>query len=289
MPVAIIGRDRELAAVRAFLDAAGHGAVVLVLEGEAGIGKTVLWETGVGLARSRGVMTLETRPVATETQLAFSGLGDLFREPAAHVLSLLPMPQRHALAVALLLEEPQGTPPDARAVATAVVSAIRILARDAPVVIAVDDLQWLDPSSTHVVGFAIRRLLDQPVGLLLAERTGVGGNGLLSLDRPPVSEAVERVPVGPLSLSALQRVIGMRLDIRLTRPTLRRLHDASRGNAFFALELAQALRDTDGDVLTGTLPVPDNVRPLVRERLAVLPPATREALRFAALLPNGDV
>ena len=289
MPVAIIGRDRELAAIRAFLDAAGHGAVVLVLEGEAGIGKTVLWETGVGLARSRGVMTLETRPVATETQLAFSGLGDLFREPAAHVLSLLPMPQRHALAVALLLEEHQGTPPDARAVATAVVSAIRILARDVPVVIAVDDLQWLDPSSTHVVGFALRRLLDQPVGLLLAERTGVGGNGLLSLDRPPVSEAVERVPVGPLSLSALQRVIGMRLDIRLTRPTLRRLHDASRGNAFFALELAQALRDTDGGVLSGTLPVPDSVRPLVRERLALLPPATRQALRFAALLPNGDV
>src|SRR5918992_4604370 len=173
MPVAIIGRDRELAAVRGFLDAAAQGAVVLVLEGEAGIGKTVLWDAGVRLARARGVMTLEARPVATETQLAFSGLGDLFRRPAADVLPSLPAPQRYALAAALLLEEPQGTPPDARAVATAVVNAVRVLARDAPVVIAVDDLHWLDPSSAHAVSFAIRRLLDQPVGLLLAQRTGV--------------------------------------------------------------------------------------------------------------------
>src|ERR671931_1075399 len=140
----VIGREEELAALAAFLDDVPVGPAQLVLVGEAGVGKTTLWCAGADEARERGYRVLETRPAEAEARLAFAGLGDLLDPLLGEVLDPLPTPQRDALRVALLVEPATGVPPEERAVAVAVLSALRKLAADRPTLVAVDDLQWLD-------------------------------------------------------------------------------------------------------------------------------------------------
>ena len=181
----IIGREHELAEVRRFLDPANGVPAALTLEGEPGIGKTVLWREGVELARARGFRVLRAIPATAETRLSFAALADLLEPVLADVLPTLPPPQRRALEVALLLEDARGAPPDRRAVAFAFLGAVKSLAREGPVVIAVDDVQWLDGPSAFMVEFALRRLRDEPVAFLITLRTG-------DEPPPPDSSALSR-------------------------------------------------------------------------------------------------
>ena len=274
----VIGREEELAALAAFLDDVPVGPAQLVLVGEAGVGKTTLWCAGADEARERGYRVLETRPAEAEARLAFAGLGDLLDPVLGEVLDPLPTPQRDALRVALLLERATGVPPEERAVAVAVLSALRNLAADRPTIVAVDDLQWLDSPSAAVLGFAWRRLRDERASLLVARRVG---------EPVPVSfiddGRTRELEVAPLSLGAVHRLVQARLGLVLSRPTLRRVYEVAAGNAFFALELARALR-REGVTLVGgePLPVPSELRDLVRDRLVVLPQPTRKALAAAA-------
>ena len=151
MATEIIGREEELAELREFLDAVGRVPAAFLMEGDPGIGKTVLWRAGVELARARDLRVLTAIPATAETRLAFAALADLLGPVLGDVLTNLPAPQRRALEVALLLEDAEGPPPDHRAVAFAFLGALRALAREGPVVVAVDDVQWLDglrPSSS---------------------------------------------------------------------------------------------------------------------------------------------
>src|SRR5262245_19929121 len=99
---ALVGRDRELALIAGFADRLDGGAAALVLEGDAGIGKTGLWRAAVAAARERDCTVLEARPAEAERELAFAGLADLLGD-AADEIAELPEPQRRPLAVALLL------------------------------------------------------------------------------------------------------------------------------------------------------------------------------------------
>jgi hypothetical protein len=153
----------------------------------------------------------------------------------------LPSPQRHALEVALLLREAEGRVPDQRAIAFGVLGALRAIA-DAPVLVAVDDVQWLDGPSAFALWFAARRLRNERVGFLLSLRSGGGGEVTRELQGSLSEERTYRVHVGPLSLGALHRLLQTRLSVVLSRPTLWRVHEMSGGNPFFALELARALR-----------------------------------------------
>jgi DNA-binding CsgD family transcriptional regulator len=275
----VIGRERELASVAAFVEASASASRAMVLEGETGVGKTTLWLAGVEVARGRGHWVLESRPAAAEARLAFAGLGDLLGGVLAEVLERLPAPQADALRVALLLEQ-GGVPPNERAVAVAVLSALRALCAVRPVLLAVDDVQWLDSPSAAVLAFAWRRLREERAGLLVASRAGEAGPGSLVGD-----ERVERLGVGPLSVGAVHRLLHVRLGLVLARPALLRLHEVAAGNAFFALELGRAFERREATLAEGRLPpVPERLRELVRERLAVLPAATREALAAAAAL-----
>ena len=167
--------------------------------------------------------------------------------------------------------------------ATAFLASLRALAQDGPVVVAVDDVQWLDPPSAATLAFALRRLRSEPVGFLLTRRTP--SPSPLGLDRPPAQVAVTRQAVGPLSLAALQRLLRTRLGEVLPRPALRRVHDAAGGNPFFALELARALSGRWGELRPGApLPVPEELHVLLRERLTGLSEATLDALLRSALL-----
>jgi predicted ATPase len=152
----IVGRDDELAAVTAFLSAA-EPASALLLEGEAGIGKTTIWSAGVEEARTRGYRTLVARPVGSETPLAFAALIDLLGEAFDQVEGELPPPQRRALAVALLRAEAADSPPEPGAIAVAVREALRRLAARGPLLVAVDDVQWLDAASASALAFAAPR------------------------------------------------------------------------------------------------------------------------------------
>ena len=114
--VGIHGRAAELARIGRFLDAAAGQPAALLIEGEAGIGKTTLWSAGIDQARHRGWQVLTCRPVQPEAALSFSALGDLLEPVPEAAFSGLPGPQRRALDVALLRAEPGPEPPDQRAV-----------------------------------------------------------------------------------------------------------------------------------------------------------------------------
>src|SRR5262245_44241833 len=128
----VVGREQELAAVRAFTGEAKADSSALVLEGEAGIGKSTLWLAGVEYARGRGVRVLSSRPAEAERGLAHVGLGDLFDGVLDEVLPALPPPRRRALAIALLLQETSAGDVDPRALRIAVRNALQLLAEDAP-------------------------------------------------------------------------------------------------------------------------------------------------------------
>jgi DNA-binding CsgD family transcriptional regulator len=273
----VIGRDEELSALAAFLAGSADRPAAMVLEGEAGIGKSTLWLAGVDAARELGFRVHVSRPAEAERGLAYAGLCDLFEGVLEEVLPVLPAPRRRALEVALLLEG--GDTADPRTLGVAVRSGLEVLAAKAPVVLAVDDVQWLDPSSASALVFALRRLDEQSILLLLARRLGESAE-TPALERAIPADRVERLHVGPLSLGAIHQLLQAHLALKLPRPTLLRVHETSGGNPFYALELARAL---GADVEpTQPLRIPETLEGLVRARLDELPTATRESLLLAA-------
>lgn len=282
----VIGRDAALRQIEAFLAERARLPAVLLIEGEAGVGKTALWRRAVQDAAGHGHTVLACSPGSSEVRLSFAGLGDLVGPVFAEVAGELPDPQRRALEVALLLSEPDR-PLDRHLVAAAFLSTIGLLARQRPLLLAVDDLQWLDRSTLFVLEFVARRLRTSPVGLLLARRTEIEQPWPLGLDRALDPDRLERLSLGPLSLGAVHRLLQSRFDLTLGRPLLRRVHESSGGNPFYAIELGRALTANEIQPRPGEpLPVPPSLHDLLRARLRRLPSATREALLLAAALPD---
>ncbi|HEX6724312.1 MAG TPA: AAA family ATPase [Gaiella sp.] len=279
--VEVVGREEELAAVAAFLEEPHDGSAVLVLEGDAGIGKSTLWQAAVDAARARGRVVLAARPAEAERGLAHAGLGDLLEHVAGGTLPRLSAPRRRALEVTLLQDEPDE-PVDDRALAVAVRDVLQLLADPAPLVVAIDDVQWLDLPTSRTLAFALRRLGEAPVLLLLAQRLTDARADEPELVRAVGEEHRHRVRVGPLSAGALHRVLRDRLGRSFPRQTLLRIHERSEGNPFFALEIARALGD-DADPLA-PLPVPVTLEELLDARIAGLPARTRDALGLASAL-----
>jgi DNA-binding CsgD family transcriptional regulator len=280
MAVEVVGRGAELAAIDAFVAAAETGPAALAFEGEPGIGKTTLWEAGRAAARERGARVLASRPGPSETRLTFAGLADLLADVTPELLEQLPVPQRRALDAALLRGEGDGPPPEPRVVATAFLSALRELAACEPVVVAVDDLQWLDAATWHALEFAARRLTSEPVGLLAASRPEGAARA-----RALGGESLRRVLLGGLSLSALHRILAAQLGRSFARPLLVRIERTSSGNPYFALELARAILEQGTEVAgAAPLPLPDDLVQLLRRRVRRLPPSCRDALLAASLL-----
>ena len=279
MALEIVGREEQLASIHAFMDDPQGTPVALVLEGEPGIGKSTLWLAGVEDARARGFRVLSSRPAEAERGLAHAGLGDLLEGATEDVLPTLTAPRRRALEVALLVQESSGVPVDRRALGVAVRGVLQVLSERKPLLSAVDDVQWLDPSSSSALAFALRRLDGGKVLLLLARRID-GGAQSSELEQSLGAERIQRQLVGPLSAGALHRLLRDRLGRAFARQTLLRIHERSGGNPFFGLELARAL-ETDVDPLE-PLPVPESLDELVRARIAALPASTRDALGLAS-------
>jgi len=282
----VFGRDAELTVLAAFLRGLPGGPGALVLSGPAGAGKTTLLRAAVAEASSLGMTVLATQPAGSDVRLAFTGLSDLLGPELDALLPRLPPPQRRALSVALQVQDAPGRPPEPIAIAVAVRTALAALAAVAPVLVAVDDVQWLDPPSRAAVSFALRRLVAEPVGLLGALRAA-GGEPELPLELDRARLPAELVPLGGLSPGALHRMLRSRLGVSFSHPTLRRIEAESAGNPFIALEIGRVLARRGMTRLTGRdLPIPDTLAGLVDARLADLPAGPRAALELVAVLPG---
>ena len=271
----VVGREPELKAVDAFL--AGT-AQALAIVGEPGIGKTTVWREAVDRARGRGATVLVARPAESEARLSFGGVADLTSALPPEAFDALPAPQRRGLDVALLRADSAG-PPARRVVATALLTLLRELAAGNAVVVAIDDLQWLDPPSAVALEFALRRLDNENVRVIFSMRVDATA---------PSGLATERIDVGPLSVASLHRILSAATGRTFARPILIRIADASGGNPLHAIEIALELVRRGVQDSVAPLPVPDSLGALVRARVRALPAPTRDALLRAAALTRPD-
>ncbi len=281
----VIGRESELAILHSFLDSIPTGPSALVLSGDPGIGKTTVWKEGLAGAQLRRYRTLSCGPVEAETRLSYAALGDLLEPILEEALPTVPEPQRQALEVALLRSPRSGARADQRAVFLAVLGCLRSVAATSPVVVAVDDIQWMDLPSVRVLQFVVRRLKDEQVGLMTAARGARADDDPLGVVSAFADGRVHAVHVGPLSQDALERVLRAKVGEGFSRTTLLSLHEMSGGNPFFAKEIGLALLRRGGDVTAGEgLPIPDRLQELIDDRLGGLPARTVEALEVVSAL-----
>ena len=284
MGVRLVGREEELERVELFLRSLHEGPSALLIQGEAGAGKTSIWESALAGAAELGQCVLTARPAEAEASYAYAALGDLL---GGHVetVGALPGRQRRALQVALLLDDAAEEAPDQHSVALGLLGVLGRLARGRPVVLAVDDVQWLDAPSELVLRFAARRLRDLQAGLLVAWRTDGGEPVPLELER---ALDLELLRLRPLSFGAVQRLLQDQLGFLPPRPALRRLYELSDGNPFFALELGRAMCDGTLELKPGER-LPVALEELVNARLGALPAESRDALAGAAALAQPTV
>lgn len=278
---AIVGRDSEFAVIEGFLSAENRGGC-LVLSGQPGIGKTALWDAGVAVAKAGGQLVLTARASEAEAGLAFAALVDLFEDVPPHAFERLPVPQRHALEVALQRDEPVGESPGALAISVAVLSVLRAFTERSPVLVALDDVQWLDASSADVLRYAARRLAGQNtsgVRLLLARRS----DQRTALETAWSSRPAERIELSGLSVGAITHLVRERLGLALPRHLVRRLHESSAGNPLFALEMARLFKEEGLPAVGSELPVPEVVDELFSERVGSLSPPVRRVVLAVSL------
>src|SRR3954463_15715859 len=259
------GRSSECASLDALLAGvrAGHSAV-LVLRGEAGVGKTALLRhlagraAGCRLARAAGVEAGMERPVAGLHQLCAPLLGSLDR---------LPGPQRDALATAFGLSS--GEPPDRFLVGLAVLSLLSEVAEDGPLVCGVDDAQWQDRASAQTLAFVARRLLAEAVGFVFVVREPSPTQDLAGLPELFVA-GLDEADASTLLHSA----IAGRLDERVTD----RIVAESRGNPLALLELPRGLTPAElagGFGSLDVVPLANRIEQSFLRQLESVPDETR--------------
>ena len=209
---------------------------------EPGIGKTTLCRQGELRASEEGWTVLSARPAEAEREMAFSVLGDLLRGQQERG-GVLPARQRRALEAALLGVVKQYAPPSPRAMGLGLLGLIEDLVADRPVLLAVDDAQWIDGSSAIVLSFALRRLgtLRSACSHDSPERLGVCHSPIGP--RPLAVAARRDAPDRESFAVALGRLINEAFEINLPRSVLRRLEQLTHGNPYHALQVAPLLAE----------------------------------------------
>ncbi|HXZ77338.1 MAG TPA: AAA family ATPase, partial [Streptosporangiaceae bacterium] len=277
-----IGREAEVGEICAFLSASSGEAAAVAITGDIGIGKTMVWKHLVQTALRPSFRVLSCRPSSSERPLAFSALDDLLGDVIEEFLPELPECRRRAVAVALARDTSPASMPDRHVLARGTLDAFRILSGAGPLLVAVDDAQWLDHPSAGVLEFCFRRLEREPISILLTFR-GADLVPPLGLDRALLPGRLAQVALGPLSLVAIGEILRSQMGVALPRYTLTRLYDACGGNPFYALESARALVGHQRTSLaSGPIPVPKSLGDLVRHHLRGLSAEARDVGRLVA-------
>jgi DNA-binding CsgD family transcriptional regulator len=270
----LLDRLTERAALGQLLEAARAGrSGVLVVHGEAGVGKTALLEDAVESAA--GLRVARVAGVESEMELAFAALQQLCA-PMLDKLAGLPDPQRDALGVAFGLNA--GAAPDRFLVGLAVLSLLSGAAEQQPLLCVIDDAQWLDRASAQALAFVARRLLADPVALVFATREpGEEFRGLPELlvgglGDGDAQELLSSVIRGPLDERVRDRIVA-----------------ETRGNPLALLELPRGVPGVSSvSGVPGVPGLPGRIEESFRRRLEVLPAATRRLMLVAAAEPAGD-
>ena len=263
----MFGREPERGRIEQLLDRASVGPVAIVVEGAPGIGKTTLWRHAVEAARTRGFAVLEAAPAEADAALGFSGLGDLFDGLAVEALATLPDPQRRALGAALFLNDATDASTEVEALPRAVLGLLRRLAAEATLVIAIDDEQWLDRASGRALAFALRRIRDERICVVLSRRTDSEGP-LWPMLQHGFSAEVGVVELVGVDAPTTRRLLGGVLDSRIPRRVVEQVHEVSGGNPLYVLALGEELLRARGDLdAWRELPIPTTLVDAIARRL----------------------
>ena len=282
----VICRTKELGAIADFLTSACLRPSGLTIEGEAGIGKTTLWSAATEQARERGCCVLSAQAGQAESAMGYAAVADLLRDVDSSILIRLPNVQQVAVDRVLLRSgHDESAETDQRTVAAAFLATIEMLAADAPVLLAIDDLQWLDASSRAVMTFAARRFKER-VGVLVTERPEPGCPTAMTWLCVGASNDIGRIRLGPLSLGGLQALVSGQSGRSLPRPTMARIDELSQGNPLYALELARAVGDQSS---TAEQDLPRTLADLVRSRIGDIDDEVRDVLLAAACVTDPTV
>ena len=248
----MVGRESEVQSLESYFEAGGTN-IACVLGGQPGIGKTTLWEVAVARAQERGDLVLKARGSQAETQHSYAALIDIFDGVDFDGLADVPAPQLKALEVALLRRSAVRADADPHATALGLLAALRSLGRRRPVMIAIDDVQWIDSPSANALAFAVRRIEEAPVRLIFGMRSG---------EQSPVVDAVDdgsrmEIELEPVDEVAIRRILLERLDLTFPRRVIRSIHESSLGNPYLALELGRTLAERDPLRIGEEIPAPD--------------------------------
>jgi DNA-binding CsgD family transcriptional regulator len=279
----LVGRDAELVRLR---DALGLAArpLDIVVRGEPGIGKTALWHDALRRLDDSSRTLLVSRPTEAESQLPHAALIDLLADAVGdEQLARLPSPQRVAVEIALLRRGVDDAGASELAVSAGVLHLLADLADRRPLVVALDDAQWVDGASARTLSFVLRRLGGRDVTVLSTVRSP----GRSSVGHDHGGESIEIVLDG-LDVEGLDELVRAHLDRRLLLPGLIRLGRLSGGNPLAALELARAAEASDLDLAT-TAAIPSELGDLLRRRLDPLSDEARWLLVLAAAAAVADL
>jgi len=268
----LLGRDQERHEIDQALARARAGAsATLVLVGETGIGKTAL--LGYAAERAAGMRVLRARGIESEAQIPFGSLFELLR-PALAMLDQIPEPQAAALQGALALR--RGTAQERFAVGAATLSVLAAYAEQDPVLVLVDDAQWLDVSSAQALLFAFRRLLADPIAVFVAIREG----------EPSLLDGAD---LPALRIGGLTSDEAAQLMPGLAPETAALLHRATAGNPLALLELASDAGDLALAPEGAPVLVSAKISQAFLHRAGLLSQAAREALVLLAASDTGDL
>ncbi|HEU4724424.1 MAG TPA: AAA family ATPase [Candidatus Eisenbacteria bacterium] len=274
---ALIGRDTESRAIIERIDAArkGNGGAVVVI-GAPGIGKTSLFAMARAYAAENELQVLATTGVQSETHLPFAGLHQLLK-PVLHNVDRLPAPYGKALRSAFGLSDEPVTNPFLIALA---ILQLLVESADAPLVLLVDDAQWLDASTAGALAFAARRLESDSIALLVALRHGY--------ESPFLEAGITELTIEALTESHAGDLLDARSP-NLDRSSRARVLESAAGNPLALVELLSSLRSLDAAHVFGRSDLPLTIR-LERafaDRLTSLSSGTRSFLRVAAADERG--
>jgi len=276
----LVGRDSELAVLAGMIDQIGdRGGSILVL-GDAGVGKSSLLAATADHGRAAGLQVLEATGVESEAQLPFAGLHQLLR-PVLGSLTELPAVQRHAIEAALGAES--AAPPERFMIALAALNLLADAAASTPVLVLVDDVQWLDRPTQEVLAFVARRISADPIVLAAAARSAD--------DVPLAAAGLAELHIGELDEDSARSLLAAHAG-DLDGADRERILTEAEGNPLALIELPAALRTAvkDGLDLPGSsLPLTARLERAFATRLPDLPQTSRDAVLIAAVDSADDL